>query len=196
MTSPWNKDRIGIRFNQAMEDLLTDDFVEYLEAEYNGPTEFLETALRREKNQKPSLEERIEELDNQLQEKKQKKQRLIQKRRQRQKQDELERKKRKLQDLQKEVERISREGLTSRTEAEEQVLSKYRTRSRFEGMSDDEIQEEIEFERQVQNLMTDESRVQELVQEIQRLQDEVAELNGGPEDWFIDPEDKLEVATV
>jgi DNA repair exonuclease SbcCD ATPase subunit len=197
MTSPWNKERIGIRFNQKMQDLLTEEFVEYLDDQYDGPTDFLEEALRREKKEKPSLEERIERLDEKESEIKSKKQELLEKRRERQKENELEQKKRKLQDLQKELQRISRDGLTSREEARQQILEKYRGMERYSGLSDDEIIEKInevrDFEQLVDEKSVEEGRVQELVKEIEELQETVADLNGGEYDWFIDPKQKVEV---
>ena len=195
MSSPWEKPRIHVRFNQKMDDLLTDEFIEYLDREYDGPTGFLESALRKEKKQKTTLDERIEELDQKEDEVRSKKQRLIEKKRERQKQDKLDKKKRELRDLQKELQTISNEGLITREDAEEQILKSYRNRTRFSDMSDSEIKDELHgFEHIVEKRMDDQEHVRHLVDDIEELQDEICELNGGDDlDWFVDPLQKVEV---
>lgn len=195
MSSPWEKPRIHVRFNQKMDDLLTDEFIEYLDREYDGPTGFLESALRKEKKQKTTLDERIEKLDQKEEEVRSKKQRLIEKKRERQKQDKLDKKKRELRDLQKELQTISNEGLITREDAEEQILKSYRNRTRFSDMSDSEIKDELHgFEHMVEKRMDDQEHVRNLVDDIEELQDEICELNGGDDlDWFVDPLQKVEV---
>lgn len=196
MSSPWEKPRIHIRFNQKMDDLLTDEFIEYLDREYDGPTGFLESALSKEKKQKTTLDERIEELDKKEDEVRSKKQRLIEKKRERQKQDKLDKKKRELRDLQKELQTISNDGLTTREDAEEQILNTYRNRAKYSDMSDSEIEDRIDFEHMVEKRMDDHERVQNLVDEVEELQDEIVELNGGDDlDWFVDPLQKVEVGS-
>lgn len=196
MSSPWEKPRIHIRFNQKMDDLLTDEFIEYLDREYDGPTGFLESALSKEKKQKTTLDERIEELDKKEDEVRSKKQRLIEKKRERQKQDKLDKKKRELRDLQKELQTISNDGLTTREDAEEQILNTYRNRAKYSDMSDSEIKDRIDFEHMVEKRMDDHERVQNLVDEVEELQDEIVELNGGDDlDWFVDPLQKVEVGS-
>lgn len=196
MSSPWEKPRIHIRFNQKMDDLLTDEFIEYLDREYDGPTGFLESALSKEKKQKTTLDERIEELDKKEDEVRSKKQRLIEKKRERQKQDKLDKKKRELRDLQKELQTISNDGLTTREDAEEQILNTYRNRAKYSDMSDSEIKDRIDFEHMVEKRMDDHERVQNLVDEVEELQDEIVELNGGDNlDWFVDPLQKVEVGS-
>jgi len=198
MSSPWEKPRIHVRFNQKMDDLLTDEFIEYLDREYDGPTGFLESALRKEKKQKTTLDERIEKLDQKEEEVRSKKQRLIEKKRERQKQDKLDKKKRELRDLQKELQTISNEGLITREDAEEQILKSYRNRTRFSDMSDSEIKDELHgFEHMVEKRMDDQEHVRNLVDDIEELQDEIYELNGGDDlDWFVDPLQKVEVEEV
>lgn len=193
-TSPWRKERIGIRFNKKMDQLLTEEFIEYLQEQYGGPTPFFEEALRREKKQKPSLDERIEELDQDISEKKEKKKALLRKKKQRKKKDELDKKKNKLRDLQAEVNRLSHEGLTTREEAEQKVLETYRNRSSYSDMTDEEIKQEIAFERQVNKKVTDNEQVKNLVEEVESLQEEIKELSDQSYDWFINPRDKLEVS--
>ena len=194
MSSPWEKPRIHVRFNQKMDDLLTDEFIEYLDREYDGPTGFLESALRKEKKQKTTLDERIEKLDQKEEEVRSKKQRLIEKKRERQKQDKLDKKKRELRDLQKELQTISNEGLITREDAEEQILKSYRNRTRFSDMSDSEIKDELHgFEHMVEKRMDDQEHVRNLVDDIEELQDEICELKGGDDlDWFVDPLQKVE----
>jgi len=196
MSSPWEKPRIHVRFNQKMDDLLTDEFIEYLDREYDGPTGFLESALRKEKKQKTTLDERIEKLDQKEEEVRSKKQRLIEKKRERQKQDKLDKKKRELRDLQKELQTISNEGLITREDAEEQILKSYRNRTRFSDMSDSEIKDELHgFEHMVEKRMDDQEHVRNLVDDIEELQDEICELKGGDDlDWFVDPLQKVEVS--
>ena len=196
MSSPWEKPRIHVRFNQKMDDLLTDEFIEYLDREYDGPTGFLESALSKEKKQKTTLDERIEELDQKEDEVRSKKQRLIEKKRERQKQDKLDKKKRELRDLQKELQTISNEGLITREDAEEQILKSYRNRTRFSDMSDSEIKDELHgFEHMVEKRMDDQEHVRNLVDDIEELQDEICELKGGDDlDWFVDPLQKVEVS--
>jgi DNA repair exonuclease SbcCD ATPase subunit len=195
MSSPWEKPRIHVRFNQKMDDLLTDEFIEYLDREYDGPTVFLESALRKEKKQKTTLDERIEKLDQKEDEVRSKKQRLIEKKRERQKKDKLDKKKRELKDLQKELQTISNEGLTTREDAEEEVLKSYRNRVKYSDMSDPEIKDDLHgFERMVEDRMDDQEHVRNLVDDIEELQDEICELNGGDDlDWFVDPLQKVEV---
>jgi len=175
MSSPWEKPRIHVRFNQKMDDLLTDEFIEYLDREYDGPTVFLESALRKEKKQKTTLDERIEKLDQKEDEVRSKKQRLIEKKRERQKKDKLDKKKRELKDLQKELQTISNEGLTTREDAEEEVLKSYRNRVKYSDMSDPEIKDDLHgFERMVEDRMDDQEHVRNLVDDIEELQDEIA----------------------
>jgi len=195
MSSPWEKPRIHVRFNQKMDDLLTDEFIEYLDREYDGPTGFLESALSKEKKQKTTLDERIEELDQKEDEVRSKKQRLIEKKRERQKQDKLDKKKRDLRDLQKELQTISNDGLTTREDAEEEVLKSYRNRVKYSDMSDSEIKDDLHgFEHMVEDRMDDQEHVRNLVDDIEELQDEICELNGGDDlDWFVDPLQKVEV---
>jgi len=195
MSSPWEKPRIHVRFNQKMDDLLTDEFIEYLDREYDGPTVFLESALRKEKKQKTTLDERIEKLDQKEDEVRSKKQRLIEKKRERQKKDKLDKKKRELKELQKELQTISNEGLTTREDAEEEVLKSYRNRVKYSDMSDPEIKDDLHgFERMVEDRMDDQEHVRNLVDDIEELQDEICELNGGDDlDWFVDPLQKVEV---
>lgn len=194
MSSPWEKPRIHIRFNQKMDDLLTDEFIEYLDREYDGPTGFLESALSKEKKQKTTLDERIEELDQKEDEVRSKKQRLIEKKRERQKKDKLDKKKRELRDFQKELQTISNKGLTTREDAEQQVLKAYRNRAKYSNMSDSEIKDRIDFEHMVEKRMDDQEHVRNLVDDIEELQDEICELNGGDDlDWFVDPLQKVEV---
>lgn len=189
--STWKNQRWGIRKNQQIDDLLDEEFIDYLEREFDGPTDFFEKALRREKKQSKSLSQKIEEKEEKLEGLYEELQELKDKQEEQEQEKKLRRKKDELRELQKEYKRVKRSGLTSREDAEEKVLSGYRNRVGYQDLSDEEIKEEIDFDRLVEKKLVDSEEISELAERISSLQSDIQELNGGERyDWWIMPEEE------
>jgi len=182
-----------------MDDLLDQEFIDHLEQEYDGFTDFVECKLREERNEMPDLEKKIEEKEEKLDQLYEELQGLKEKKERQENRELLEEKRQRLRDLQKEFKRLQRDGLVSRDEAEEKVLSKARSRVMYQDLSDEEIVSELgeeNFENQVERHLVDKEQLSDLRKEISSLQDEIESLNGGREDFFIDLDDHEEVQAI
>lgn len=67
-------------------------------------------------------------------------------------------------------------GVKQREEIEEEILEKYRHREKFEGYSDDQIKEEVSFERMVKRKLDKQPDLEELEAKREKLKEKISEL--------------------
>lgn len=154
---------------------------DHLEDHYDGKSDFLQAKLMQE--QPVSLEERIKKAEKDMAEAEKKLERLKQVKSDRDQQQRLKDKRELLREKQKKLRSIQEIGYMSFRDfmVEEVEKRKDRGHELSEGvLRMCKIRAESKFEGQPD--------VDDLVRDVQRLQEEVAELNGGPEKFFMDLE--------
>jgi len=165
-----------------------------LQGNYDGPSEFVREKL--EKETALDIEERIKRAESKEKEAKEKRKRLERIKREREEQSALRDKKELLQEKQDKLRELADKDPISREDAERQALQQLNQRSTFEKMGDEEVKETRAFDKKVDSLTADQNK-DELVEDVQRLQKQVADLNGGPEDYFMDlQQSDMEVQSV
>lgn len=180
---------------------IRDQKLDHLKRNYSGPSDFVKKQLKEE--EVLSLEQKIEKVESEIEEKKSDLQKFRQIKRQREQQDKLRDKKELLKEKQKKLRTIQRNDVKSEEEvladAAHQILARCEDKASKESVDEDrfELFGKDRYQRRVDRLVekrsVNMSRVDDLVESVQRLQNQVADLNGGPEDWFLEL-DKVEVS--
>jgi len=189
--SPWDKNQVNMRFNSNQEEMLENDrFQEHLEKEYAGFTDFVETKMREEFNNLPTLEDEVESLEQELERKREELKDKKQKLKKQNRQHILQEKRKELRSVQEDIKYLENNDVKSESEIREEKERHFRENTDFD-VEMDETQELID--RAVQDALEDQpdldQDLDELKQRATELQSEISELNGGPEDWFIQIEE-------
>jgi len=174
---------------------IRDEKLDHLKRNYNGPSDFLKKKLKEE--DVLSVEQKIQKIESEIDEKKDDLEKFRQIQRQREVQDKLRDKKELLKEKQKKLRKVQRSGYGSEVDAWYVAASRAWKRcvksaehpktdheSAVEAFEDKNLAGRVrawkdrELDKQVD--------VDELVEDVERLQDQVADLNSGREDWFLD----------
>lgn len=198
MTSPWEKEQVNMRFNKEQKRMLENDsFKKHLEKEYDGFTDFVESKMHQELSEVPDLEEKIDNLESELQEKMKRLESLKQKKQRQDRQQNLRSKEKKLRRVQDKIRFLQDNEVKSEEEIRENKRLKMKNRAGMD-VSDPETQKLIDraVEKELEKQPDMDADLGTLVEEARRLQSEIAELNGGREDWFLEIEELEEVQPV
>jgi len=188
----------GVRWRPYLDEeaqRIRDEKLDHLKRKYDGPTDFVQQKLKEE--EVLSLEQKIEKIQSEIENKEKDLNKFKQIKRQREQQDKLRDKKELLKQKQKELRNVQRRGgLTEEdalANAAHKVWSKCKDKAEKPKNSEFSVIElfrKDRYQRRVYHYKDKQlegtEKINELVEDVQRLQDQVAELNGGPEEYFMD----------
>lgn len=160
-----------------------DEIRDHLEEKYENPSHFIREKLREEKAL--DIEERIRRKEMEKEQTEQDLKQLKQMKKDRNQRKELDEKEPVLKEKQEKLREVVSEDGMSREEAEKKVFAQLDDRAAFQDMGEEEIKQTNSFKSKVEELVSSHD-VDQLVEEIIQLQERVQELNGGPEDYFMD----------
>lgn len=144
--------------------------------EDRSPTQEFYNRIDRIIENAPTPEEKAEIHRDKAEEHRKKAQKYQEKAERKQAKQTLRNKRSKLEEITEKISEVEEEGIKQQDEIEEDILEKYRNRDRFEGYSDEEIKEEVGFDRMVEKKLDKQPNLQELEENKQRLKQEISEL--------------------
>jgi len=176
---------------------IRDEKLDHLKRKYDGPTDFVKQKLKEE--EVLSLEQKIDKVQSEIENKQKDLDKFKQIKRQREQQDKLRDKKELLKQKQKQLKQVQRRGgLTEKdalANAAHQVWNKCSSKASKPRNSDLTVVDlftKDRYQRRVYHVKDKQlegtEKIDELVEDVERLQNQVAELNGGPEDCFMELE--------
>lgn len=176
------KSRYHLYVNQKTKERMKE-IENHLQEKYDGISDFVEKKMQEE--QALDIDERIRRKKQEKREAKEDLKQLKQVKKDRNQRKELDEKEPVLKEKQEKLREVVSEDGMSREEAEKKVFAQLEDRAAFQDMGEEEIKQTNSFKSKVEELVSSHD-VDQLVEEIIQLQERVQELNGGPEDYFMD----------